>query len=585
MISKDTDARIPTGVHIVVAGGGQSARWLLYLLAEQLARDGTAIDGLRVTVIESGSQFGTGLAWDRHNVLEVHLASRADMVTRWQYGDQQQLQFERTAELLREFGAAVLMIDSDEVIDLVEMPGGFHLTLRSGVILDAQFAILATGYGTKPWRGKATQLDQEVLSGLPGIHRCPWPAKELQSAVFPPAESVEQKRILLLGSYLTAVDTAVTLASQAGQFNRDDHGRLRFDASSDFHICMASRSGLLPAVWGREAAKPWRCRHFTEAALKNLREVTGNGQFVSMAAVLRLLGEELCAAAAEIDGSVPKVLSRLSNPERRLRALRKLMSKRSAAELLQVALHDVVADGEMPHSYLALRHCGWQAPIDSAIALWNDCSPWFSAEDADSFEAELKTTFYNYMLPMTLNSALELEAMMRSGHLSLIALGSHYELAPHYPTGSRFTLRREAGNSEAHELHFTDIVDATGHDGDLQQSHSTLFQSLLQRGVIQPAMRQFRYAPVAHRSRVNSHRVLEHAGCQFLRGTGVYANPRTCEVIPRGHFSTDYMRTSNKGLYAMGPNLSGQFSDAQSIGQVQRDARRIVADIQKKILA
>ncbi|MDQ1835375.1 FAD/NAD(P)-binding protein [Massilia scottii] len=569
-----------SGSHVVVIGGGQSARWLLYLFAEQLARDPGPMAGLRITVVESGPEFGTGLAWNRDNVLEEHLASRADLVTRWQYGDQQKRQFAGTSELLREMGAQVTTMVREEVVDLAATERGFALELHSGARLEAHFVVLATGYGTKPWRGKATQLDHPALAGRQGIHRSPWPARELQQAVFGTGRP-RPKQVLLLGSYLTGVDTAVTLALHAGKFRNGEDGRLAYEGPADFHVCMGSRTGLLPTVWGRESAKPWLLRRFTESAVKLLLESTPQGQFISLDAALRLLGEELAEAAQEIDGRVPSVLSRLHNPARRLRAFRTLMSRRDAADTLDATVAGLVAGNGTSGTYHSLRYCGWQAPIDKAIALWNECSPWFCAEDVARFDAELRSTFFNYMLPMTLNSALELGAMMRSGHLSCIALGSDYQLlaAPDGQRGVALHRRGAAGGTEVSQ--FTDVIDATGHEWDIEQHRSPLFRSLLARNLIQPALRPFRHGAL-HNSKAPKARIVERGGRHFLRSDGVHANPRTCESIPANHVDQDYSRSPAMGLYAMGPNLAGQFADAQSIGHARRDATRIVEDLRRK---
>lgn len=563
---------------IVIVGGGQSARWLLFHLAEQMARAPQDLGDLHITVVERGNQFGTGLAWDREHVLEAHLASRADRVTRWHYGDQQRKQFTGTAEFLRELGAEVTMIGNDEVVDIGEDPHGFVLTLASGRRLTAHYTILATGYGGRPWRGKATKLDQPALATQPRVHRSPWPAHELQEAVLGTPAEGGGKRILLLGSYLTAIDTAVALALRAGRFVTDAAGQLHYEAAQDFHICMASRSGLLPAVWGRDTDQPWAFQNFTESAVKGLLESTATGEFIPMRSTMRLLAQELSDAARTINCQVPVALRKLNDPMRRLRAFAKLMARRDPAALLRQHLNDVLPADGAPASYATLRTVGWQAPIDRAIALWSECSPWFPAEEVSAFDAHLKTIFFNYMLPMTLDSALHLEAMLRSGHLSIIALGNAAALTPSTDAPGRFMLRR---SSDGEVRYFSDIVDATGQDWDLNRSSSALLCALHERRIVQPSWRPYRDYRKAGAVK-NKPEVREHGGGHFLRGAGVHVNPRTCEAIPADYVDLKFSRPAGKGLYAMGPNLSGQFADAQSLGQAQRDAARIVANMCEK---
>jgi uncharacterized NAD(P)/FAD-binding protein YdhS len=560
--------------HCVIVGGGQSARWLLFALAEQLVSKPSLLRGMRITVVERQQEFGVGLAWNRCNVLEAHLASRASLLTRWDYGDRQKRQFAGTVEFLRESGSQVQLLPGEEAVDMVERSEGFELSLRSGPRISADYVVLATGYGTPPWHGKVRELEAPAFAGSPGVHASPWPARQLQDTLFAAAGS---RRILLLGSYLTAVDTALTLALRAGHFREGGNGRLVYEAPADFHLCMASRCGLLPKVSGREPTSEWELRRFTTSSLQRQIESTAQGEFLPMDTALRLLGEELACAALQLDGRTPASLQHLARPARRLSALRRVLKQRDAGEILRGDISEVMSTGLPYGSYDDLRACGWQAPLDRAIAVWNEASPWFSAEDVTRFEVGLRTVFFNHMLPLTLHSALQLDALLRSGHLRLIALGSSYRLAAREAGEARYQLRYDVGTREREEL-FDHIVDATGHPGDLQYSRSSLLQGLLRRGLIQPALRAVR-DPARDATRST---VFESGGRRYLRTSGVYANPRTCEAIPAGEVDSAYARGRPAGLYVVGPNLAGQFADSQSVGQAQRDARRVVADLLRK---
>jgi hypothetical protein len=566
---------------LVIVGGGQSCRWLLYALAEQLVRDPGHLRGIRITVVEKQAEWGVGLAWSRRNVLEAHLASRASLLTRWNYGERQQRQFAATIELLEEAGATVGLLAGEEAVDLVEQPGGFELSLASGASLVADYVVLATGYGVAPWGGKVGALRLPPFAAGSGIYESPWPAQALQS-MFPTAA---QDRVLVLGSYLTAIDTAVTLATHAGRFDVLADGRWIYEAPAGFTICMASRTGLLPVVSGREAAGEWVLRRFTAAALQARVELTDQGAFLPLHTALSVLGEELAQAALAVDGSIPPLLQHLANPARRLGALGRALARRGAGERLRADIAAVMSTGLPYGSYEKLRSCGWQLPIDRAIAVWNECSPWFSAEDATCFESGLRTVFFNHMLPLTLNSALQLDAMLRSGHLRVLALGREYQLAMHTPGSARYFLRyglRHGQPGQRREETFRHIVDATGQSFDLEQSRSRLLQAMRHRGVIQAALRAYRQPPAEEVREALGHSLLEQGGRSYRRCHGVFVNPRTCEAIPAGKVDASFTRPRAGGLYVMGPPLAGQFADSQSIGQAQRDARRVVADMLRK---
>lgn len=567
-----------TSRHLLIVGGGQSSRWLLFGIAEHLARAPTLWHGMRITVVDAQQELGTGLAWNRANVLEAHLASRAVSMTRWAFGEKQKVQFNGTVALLQELGVPVRTIAGDEVVELVECDDGYQALLRSGLDLPAQYVVLATGYGTRPWQGKATLLDDPVLHDRPGIHRSPWPAQALQQALFDDS-SAAGRRVLLLGSYLTAIDTAVTLAVRAGRFEEQSDGTMLFEAPADFEIVMASRTGSLPKVWGREPVTGWQPVHLTEQRLQALTQTTSAGRFVPLEPALSLLAEELAHAAREIDGRVPALLRRVHRPVRRLRAWRRLLSRQQAATTLRDDIAAVMVSGRPAGGYDDLRVCGWQAPIDKAIALWNECSPWLSAEDAQLFDRELRTIFFNHLLPMTLSSARQIEAMMRSKHLRVVALGRHARLRPARAAQMGFEL--VLGHAKE-TLSVTDVVDATGQHWQLDRVASPLLRSLYERGVLQHALRPFRDGERVSREDFDRQGHACTVDGSHLATAGIYVNPRTCEAIPRGTTDNSFSRPSDRGLYAVGPNLGGQFADAQSIGQAQRDARRVVADLVRK---
>ena len=566
--------------HLVVVGGGQSAKWLLFWLCEQLARDGTSLPLRAVTVVESQAEAGTGLAWNRENVLESHLASRSIAISRWTFGDKQREQFRATIDFLREMGVAAETRLGDEVVAIEKVCDGFDVLLRSGAKLDADHVVLATGYGVRPWRGKAVALQQALKAGWPGAHSSPWPATGLQRDVFDDRDQ-SRKRVLVLGTYLTAVDAVITLATRAGRFTRDSTGRLSFEAPVGFSIAMASRTGLLPKAWGREDASAWKLRHFTKEALLALMVETPRGAFLPLDAALDLVRNELAFAARHHGDVVPSVLREDRSSFQRLAAFKRWLMRRDAASTLRADIAAVAGYGPLDADLSPAQRPGWQVPVDRVLALWAEMSPWFSAEDAGRFDRELRSVFFNHMLPMPLASALHLDAMFVAGHLKVVRLGRHYELNLETLTAETIELSN-VGANEGGRRHFTDVVDATGHDGDLQRSESTLVRSLLDTGMAQPALRRYRHALTKT--------YIASAGADqgapgiddYMRCAGIYVNPKTCEVIPKGRLDFDFSHPKDGALYAIGPNLGGQFADAQSIGQADRDARRVISDLVRR---
>lgn len=573
--------------HIVVVGGGQSARWLLFALAEQLARGAQALRGGRVTVIEGQTEFGTGLAWSGHYALEDHLASRATPLSRCSYGNQQQRQFQGTVELLQELGVSVTLLPGQEAVSFSQDGARQEVHLASGQTLRADFVVLATGYGRPPWPARA--LRDAVFAGQAGVHHSPWPAKALQEAIFEgstPILKAHPKRVLILGSYLTAIDTALSLALKAGAFRSCADGRLQFEAPAGFEIVIGSRSGQLPKVWGQEPPAPHQPRWFNEERLDAAIESSERGRFLPIDTALQLLGAEVAGSFAEEPSSTTSRRRTRAPTRRRIYAWQRRMARSDIAETLRRDIASVMASGQPFGSYADTRYCRWQAVIISAIRLWSEFSPAFCAEDQIFFDRELRTTFYNLMLPMTLNSAVQIEAMMRSGHLSVVALGRDYKLQPTSDRAARFLLSFKDARGRPQATAFSDAVDATGMCSDIERHPSPLIQSMLENGNIQPALRAFRgdASSVAVAAAETQRPIITLGNKSYLVGGGIFVNPKTCEVIPRGTQDESYRGLDHAGIYAMGPNVIGQFIDAQSLGQAQRDARRIASDICRKQL-
>ena len=562
--------------HLVIIGGGQAARWLLFAIAEHFSRERERGAALRITVIERRAEFGTGLAWSRDNVLPEHLASRAASIPRLHYGEQQMMQFHKTVSFLEELGVTVTQLANEEVICIDEDSARYYLSTNSGRRIDANYVVLATGYGSGPFRGQVSQF-QTPMSTTDSVYHSPWPAKDLQTKVFHSSSGC--RKILLLGSYLTAVDTAITLALAAGEFVPNE-GRLLYKPARDFQIVMASRNGVLPTIWHRKDGMRWELRRFTDSSMTDSLEKTSNGVFLSLNRALDLLGQELLDAAS-LRGCIPPPLRKSVSAVRRLRALQSVLSRNGGEHVLHEAVAQIHAGCEgragQENSF------DWQAPIDQAIIVWNEYSPWFSAEDTLLFDRQIRSIFFNFMLPMNISSALQLQALISAGCLRIEAIGEHYDLKIENNALTRFHLTYRTARGKYASEYFTDVVDATGGARALSVPRDRLSTSLLSKGFAQQSLRPFRDSLNARNVASSvSDRIFCHGATAFLRFSGYFVNPKTCELIPSGVVGIDYTRPCRKGLYAMGPNLSGQFADAQSIGHIQRDARRIVADLRRK---
>jgi hypothetical protein len=90
------------------------------------------------------------------------------------------------------------------------------------------------------------------------------------------------------------------------------------------------------------------------------------------------------------------------------------------------------------------------------------------------------------------------------------------------------------------------VISATGFDFDVTKSNSTLTKNLVMNNLMRPKL------------------------IEVDKFKGVQIDPKSCLVLNS---------ETHSHLYAIGPLVSADFIDAQSIGHIQRDAQRIVNHI------
>lgn len=540
--------------HLAVIGGGQSAKWLLFGLAERLARGDRSLADLRISVFERGWEFGTGFAWSRQNTLAEHDTSLAEPISRIAFGDDQSRQFHETVSMLRAQGVVVDLRRGTEIVALRCDAETMQATIAGGDTVRADAVVLATGH----WQ------PDDPLQGAAGYCASPWPAASLQESVCGPwirAGAHASKRVLVLGTYLNALDAVISLSHRAGTFTEDARGRLAFHGPERFQLVMGSRRGGLPRVWGRAPSlRPPRV--LTPAALETLRCTAGNDGFLPLADCIDLLEREIA-----LEEGVRSTLRSARKPgdatQRRTGATTRALRRRLASDL-----RAVFAQGAESRRYADTIEVPWQVALFSVLPVFSERSHALSAEDQFAFDERLRTRFFHHAMPMTLSTARKLEALMASGHLQVMALGDRYACVPNRQ-GVVLSYPAREGSQQSRE--FTDVVRAHAGSGDIRQHPAPLFQDALRFGVVQPATRDFRDARLAERValRRGNAAIVERGRGHSLVVGGVKVNPATREVIAANHAST----AANAPLmFAMGPLLIGQFLDAHSIGQLIRDS-------------
>ncbi len=559
---------VSASTHLVVIGGGQAAKWLLMGLAERLARGDQRLARLSVSVVERGWEFATGLAWSRHNALPEHQTSLAEPVSRVSFGQDQRTQFHDAVGLLRERGVSVDLRRGIEIEDLRRSAHRLLVTGTQGTQLIADVVVLATGHWEAP----------DPLSGATGYHASPWPAEALQERVLEGCArtaSGRPKQVLILGTYLNAVDAVISLSLKIGRFIRRD-GVLDFDGPGNFRMALASRRGHLPRVWGR-APGGKVARLVTPQALEELRATAGIAGFLPLAPCLDLLDREITGGAAHLSGLYTRVVCRHRSQQR----TRVRLTTHAVRRRLERDIRSVFAPGHVTGRYADTIEVPWQAGLYATLPVLSEHSHGLCAEEQYLFDEQLRTAFFQHVMPMTLDSALMLQALLKSGHLTVIGLGDRYRCLP---TGTGFEVIRQDTDDRKHTLQFTDVVRACAASTDIRRHPAPLFRGALRSGVLQPAAREFRDSQLAEwiAERKGAAALMERRRRPHLVLGGVQVDPRTREVV--GSEPTHRDREGGR-IFAMGPNLIGQFLDAHSIGQLIRDSACILSALSETSLA
>lgn len=503
---------------IAVIGGGQAAKSILMRLAEKvIARRGSGRQ-LRVAVFERGQEIGPGSAWSSTQNLPEHLASQPGGAPRIQYGREQIRVIDQLVEVLRTVNVSVDLFKGVEIVGL-QCVGGGWLVQADQACWQADAVVLATGH----WRNIPPELEDIA-------HEYPWPASELQEVVRGGRSGLE---VGILGSYHTAIDTALTIALAAGRFEPDGDGKLRYIAARPFKTTLLSRSGRLPLVWPHQLPKIEPAQLLEQLPGASVSGELGFEKFIET--ISRVVSGRTENGGANVVSSLRRMLDRLYLQDH--------------AATLERCLE--------PRSWTQ-RNLRRMAAVAALLPAISELFPYLDAESYQRFQNECRSAFFNVAMPMARVTADRIRALLQSGNLGIERLGQrHFGMS-----GGKPVLRRRAADVEEART-FDVVVNGLASCGPISNHPGRLIRSLLSNDIIVPAFRPYA---------LNDHR----HGREQLAVPGVQINHRSCEVMPGASMA---VAPSGYRLYTMGPINSGLFLDAQSIGQLARDSERIVSHL------
>ncbi|HEX8615482.1 MAG TPA: FAD/NAD(P)-binding protein [Telluria sp.] len=471
-------------VRYCIIGTGFSGTCMLWHLVDALCRQAPADGDLRhidIATVERRPRNGPGLPYDADEVAPYHLcnnpaekmslfgndfvnwmlAHRDELVRlhpdliraahptlaldQWQpqaaafypralFGIYLSMRFDEACALAESRGATIRHYNGVEAIDGLTRDGRFHLTIRD--VLSGQLQILA-------------RLDKVLLASghwedagrqAPRMLASPYPAREVHRAVAAMQERQPKQSLTLgvRGMGPSAVDAILSLCD-GGLFELDADGlATRFlpcwDSfqASEVSIVASSRSGFFPGV--RWPLVDYAFAHLTDENMAALR--ARNGGRIDLTALLALIDRELRAASHDdLD------LATVFRP-RFAGAYQKLTADARGAMLERLA-HTVILRARRLRFYQDL-----------------------SAADKRIYDTELDTHFIRTAVPLPLQNARKLMALIEAGVLSTVALG--YDAQAAAPA---------ALPGPAADL----VICSHGQNYDLDRHPSLLIQHLLER--------------------------------------------------------------------------------------------------------
>ncbi|WPZ34210.1 FAD/NAD(P)-binding protein [Thalassobaculum sp. OXR-137] len=462
---------------IAIIGSGPTAAYTLKYLIGSAER-------LEIRIFESGRRAGPGMPYSRRfntpqvlaNIASIEIPpltrtlvdwldslsdsrldtlriARADIAERGFYprvvlGDYFADEFEALCRRAEWAGHGVSVLTEHRVADIVPLKTGFRIVSQSpqgGSRWRADAVVVATGH-----RQKATQE-------APYLYRSPYPLKKLALG--------EVRSAAIIGSSLSGIDAALTLAARYGRFE-DSGSRMTYAPLSDrpLRIVLTSRKGLLPEADFYYPIPEEPLDIFSEAAIEKL---VAAGKTGLLSRAMRLFRAQLLqddpAFFAELG------LTRFT-PEGLHRAY---FARRERSDLF-VATQANLAEARRNHR--ARRTVMWRYTLMRAHEMFSLVLPYLTDKDLRRFHETLKPVFADAYGCVPHASIAKLLALRRSGVLAVVALGDRGRLVRRdgafclegLGKEERFETLIDARGQQAmtlHDLGFASLAEAV-EDGD-----------------------------------------------------------------------------------------------------------------------
>ncbi|WP_420561984.1 FAD/NAD(P)-binding protein [Thalassobaculum sp.] len=440
---------------IVLVGSGPTAAYTLkYLIGSDT--------GLDIRVFEAGDRAGPGMPYSRRfntpsvlaNIVSIEIPPMTRTLVDWldslsdsrldRYGiarsaiaergfyprvvlgDYFAAEFAALCRKAAQRGHRVTVLTHHRVADIVPGKTGFRIVAN-------------TPEGTRRFRADAvvvaTGHRQTATREAPYLYRSPYPLKKLRLG--------EDRSAAIIGSSLSAIDAALTLATRYGAFE-EIGGRITYTPTSGSlpRIALLSRKGLLPEADFYYPIPEEPLDIFSEAAIE--REVA-RGRIGLLSRVMRLFRAQLLQDDPDFFAAMS--LKRFT-PEGVNRAY---FARRENSDLF-VATRANLAEARRNHR--ARRTVMWRYTLMRAHEMFSLVLPYLTDRDLRRFHGTLKPVFADAYGCVPHASIAKLLVLRRAGVLSVVALGERGRVVRR---DGAFVLEG-SGTEEAFET----LIDARG---------------------------------------------------------------------------------------------------------------------------
>ncbi len=324
---------------------------------------------------------------------------------------------------------AIKVRENCAVSDIIPVGPAFDIEIEGGATRESfDYVVVATGHS----------FVQEPETS-PGYFDAPWPATAL--------ESISSGKIGVLGTSLSAIDAAVTLAASFGRFSRDGDGKLVYTGQgtdNHLHITMMSRKGLLPEA-DFYFPIPYEQAKFCTAAAVKERIILGSSGLLND--VFDLFKAEL--AIADPDYAERIKLDELTADTFAV-AYYGVRDKRDPFEWAATNL------AEAKRNYASKHTVAWRYAILITHEIIESAVRHFTADDLDRFNRSFKGIFADDYATVPHLSIERLLALHRADCLEIVALGEQADVSTDgLDQGARVTC-------DSGTFVFDTFIDATG---------------------------------------------------------------------------------------------------------------------------